>query len=113
MQVIHVVGEKSLDEALGMPSEVDALLLDSGNLSLPVKELGGTGRRLDWAVSRRIVEACKKPVWLAGGLNPSNIADAIRTVRPYGVDVCSGVRTSGRLDRGKLEDFFSAVRSSH
>jgi len=110
VQVIHVVGEKSLDEALGMPSEVDALLLDSGNLSLPVKELGGAGRRHDWAVSRRIVEACQKPVWLAGGLNASNVGEAIRDVKPYGVDVCSGVRTDGRLDLAKLEDFFSAVR---
>jgi phosphoribosylanthranilate isomerase len=112
VQVIHVVGDESLDEALAIAPEVDALLLDSGNPSLPVKELGGTGRRHDWAISRRIVDASQKPVWLAGGLNASNVGEAIRGVRPYGVDVCSGVRTGGRLDSAKLTDFISAVRNN-
>ena len=112
VQVIHVVGEASLDEALAVGPEVDALLLDSGNPSLPVKELGGTGRRHDWTISRRIVDASQKPVWLAGGLNASNVGTAIRTVRPYGVDVCSGVRTGGSLDLAKLTDFISAVNSN-
>ena len=112
VQVIHVVGEASLDEALAVGPEVDGLLLDSGNPSLPVKELGGTGRRHDWTISRRIVDASQKPVWLAGGLNASNVGTAIRTVRPYGVDVCSGVRTGGSLDLAKLTDFISAVNSN-
>lgn len=112
VQVIHVIGEESLDEALAMPAEVDALLLDSGNPSLPVKELGGTGRRHDWGISRRIVGASPKPVWLAGGLNASNVGEAIRDVRPYGVDVCSGVRTGGSLDSAKLTSFISEVNSN-
>ena len=109
VQVIHVHDEESVDEARAVAPFVDALLLDSGNQRLAVKELGGTGRTHDWSVSRRIREAVEIPVWLAGGLNGANVAEAIRTVEPYGVDVCSGVRTDGRLDVAKLKAFVSAV----
>jgi phosphoribosylanthranilate isomerase len=98
-----------LAEALGAARHVDALLLDSGNQSLAVKELGGTGRTHDWGVSRRIVEASPVPVFLAGGLRPENVAEAVRAVRPFGLDVCSGVRTGGRLDAAKLKGFFAHV----
>lgn len=110
VQVIHVTGEESFDEAISVSPDVDALLLDSGNRSLPVKELGGTGRRHDWSISARIVEKSPRPVWLAGGLNPSNVGEAIRSVRPYGVDVCSGVRTNGRLDPNKLIAYMEEIR---
>jgi phosphoribosylanthranilate isomerase len=86
-------------------------LLDSGNSKLAVKELGGTGRRHDWRLSRRIVETCGKPVFLAGGLNAENVREAIETVQPFGLDLCSGVRTYGYLDLNKLEKFFEAVLS--
>lgn len=109
VQVIHVVGQQSIDEALGVADEVDALLLDSGNPSLAIKELGGTGRRHDWKLSRQIRDASPVPVYLAGGLNSSNVAEAILTVQPFGVDVCSGVRSGGRLDSIKLEAFMGAV----
>lgn len=109
VQVIHVVDESALDEAQVVAPFVDAILLDSGNPSLPVKELGGTGRQHDWAVSRAIREAVDVPIFLAGGLRPSNIAEAIRQVGPFGVDVCSGVRTDGTLDEYKLAQFFRAV----
>jgi len=109
VQVVHVTGEESVDESLGVAGDVDALLLDSGNPNLAVKELGGTGRRHDWAISRRIVESSAIPVYLAGGLNAANVREAIDTVRPYGVDVCSGVRTAGRLDEAKLAAFMSAI----
>ena len=105
VQVIHVVGDDSLEEAIDAAKTADALLLDSGNPKLAVKELGGTGRRHDWKISRRIVESVAIPVYLAGGLNPENVREAIDAVRPYGVDVCSGVRTNGRLDREKARDF--------
>lgn len=105
VQVIHVVGERSVDEAAELAPFVDAILLDSGNPSLAVKELGGTGRRHDWQLSRKIVETCGRPVFLAGGLNAGNVAEAIDTVRPFGLDLCSGVRTNGRLDLKKLEAF--------
>jgi phosphoribosylanthranilate isomerase len=89
---------------------VDGLLLDSGNPGLPVRELGGTGRVHDWSLSRRIVADSPVPVFLAGGLNPGNVEEAIRQVRPFGVDVCTGVRTEGRLDEAKLREFCRAVR---
>ncbi len=109
VQVIHVVGEQSVDEAAELAESVDAILLDSGNPALSVKELGGTGRRHDWRHSRKIVETCGKPVFLAGGLNAENVSEAIATVGPFGIDLCSGVRTEGRLDLRKLEKFFDAV----
>jgi phosphoribosylanthranilate isomerase len=109
VQVVHVAGREALDEAVSVSGKVDALLLDSGNQKLAVKELGGTGRRHDWAISRAIVSAVDVPVFLAGGLNPDNVAEAIETVRPFGLDVCSGVRTDGKLDEAKLEGFFAGV----
>ncbi len=109
VQVVHVNGEESYEEAVSVAPHVDALLLDSGDQSLAVKELGGTGRTHDWRVSRRIVEASPAPVFLAGGLKDENIAEAIETVRPFGLDVCSGVRTNGRLDASKLKRFFAHI----
>jgi phosphoribosylanthranilate isomerase len=112
VQVIHVAGEESVEEALAVAPYVDGLLLDSGNQRLAVKELGGTGRTHDWAFSRRIREAVEVPVFLAGGLNAGNVAEAIRRVGPFGVDVCSGLRTRGQLDESKLADFFRSVESA-
>ena len=109
VQVVHVTGDESVDEAAELAAFVDAILLDSGNPKLAVKELGGTGRRHDWKLSRKIVETCQKPVFLAGGLNADNVREAIETVQPFGLDLCSGVRTNGRLDLRKLESFFINV----
>lgn len=109
VQVVHVLDEGSLEEALRIAPEADALLLDSGNQRLAVKLLGGTGRTHDWAISRRIVEHVTTPVFLAGGLNSGNVREAIEQVRPFGLDVCGGVRTDGRLDERKLAAFFEAV----
>ncbi|HVF91479.1 MAG TPA: phosphoribosylanthranilate isomerase [Blastocatellia bacterium] len=111
VQVVHVTGEESVEEALGAASRADAILLDSGNQLLEVKELGGTGRVHDWALSRKIREEVGVPVFLAGGLNPGNIAEAIRQVGPFGVDLCSGVRADGRLDEVKLSAFFGRMMS--
>jgi phosphoribosylanthranilate isomerase len=111
VQVIHVTGPESVDEAAGVATAVDAVLLDSGNQSLAVKELGGTGRRHDWSLSRRIREASPAALYLAGGLRPDNVAQAIAEVGPFGLDVCSGVRTDGRLDPGKLDAFMAAARA--
>jgi phosphoribosylanthranilate isomerase len=102
VQVIHVQDESSIAEALAAAKYVDYLLLDSGRPNLAVKELGGTGRVHDWQLSKTICERSPVPVFLAGGLNPENVADAVRTVRPFGVDVCSGVRTEGKLDEVKV-----------
>lgn len=109
VQVIHVTGDQSVDEAAEIAEFVDAILLDSGNPHLAVKELGGTGRRHDWSLSRRIVETCGKPVFLAGGLNAGNVREAIEMVQPFGLDLCSGVRTDGKLDLEKLAQFFASI----
>jgi phosphoribosylanthranilate isomerase len=106
VQVIHVIDERSIDEAIEVSEKVDAILLDSGNPNLRVKELGGTGRVHNWKLSRQIREKAKCPVFLAGGLNPDNVRQAIEEVQPFAVDVCSGVRTEGSLDENKLEEFF-------
>jgi phosphoribosylanthranilate isomerase len=112
VQVIHVTGPESVDEAVSVAGNVDALLLDSGNQKLAIKELGGTGRTHDWRISRQIVESVRRPVFLAGGLTPDNVADAIQEVRPYAVDVCSGLRTNGNLDDDKVRRFFAGVEAA-
>jgi phosphoribosylanthranilate isomerase len=109
VQVVHVRGPEAVDAAVSVAPSVDAILLDSGNPELAVKELGGTGRRHDWALSRRIREAVDVPLYLAGGLRPDNVAEAVETVGPFGLDVCSGVRTDGRLDAVKLDRFMAAL----
>ena len=112
VQVIHVRSESAVAEALDVAPMVDGLLLDSGNPDAPVKELGGTGRVHDWALSRRIVTEAPCPVFLAGGLNADNVAEAIRHVGPYGVDLCTGARTDGALDTAKLAAYMSAVATA-
>ncbi len=112
VQVIHITGPEAIDEALRVAPHVQGLLLDSGNPGLPVKELGGTGRTHNWEISREIVQRAGRPVFLAGGLHPGNVAEAIRMVRPYGVDICSGVRTAGALDAAKLAAFVDAVQAA-
>lgn len=109
VQVIHVTGPESVEEAVAVAPHVDALLLDSGNQGLAVKELGGTGRRHDWVLSRRIRESVGVPLYLAGGLRPDNVAHAVETVGAFGLDVCSGVRSEGRLDREKLRRLIEAL----
>jgi phosphoribosylanthranilate isomerase len=109
VQVIHV-GPGALAESLQVAPEVDFLLLDSGNQDLAVKQLGGTGRVHDWQVSAQIARAAPVPVFLAGGLHAGNVAAAVAQVNPHGVDLCSSVRTEGRLDATKLRAFVAALR---
>ncbi len=111
VQVIHVQGVESIDEALCIAPQVDALLLDSGRPQLSVKELGGTGRVHDWQVSRCIRESSPVPVFLAGGLNPANVREAVAAVQPFAVDVCSGVRSDGKLDEAKCRAFIAAAKA--
>jgi len=111
VQVVHVINEKSIEEALEYAEEADALLLDSGNPKGILKTLGGTGNVHNWEISREIVRQAGVPVFLAGGLHAGNILEAIDKVQPFGVDVCSGVRTEGKLDPNKLSAFIKAVHS--
>lgn len=111
VQVIHVIDEKSVDEAIEISAMVDALLLDSGNPYLKIKELGGTGRVHNWQLSRQIRDNSKCPVFLAGGLNTENVRMAIDAVQPFGVDLCSSIRTNGLLDITKVKKFMSEALS--
>jgi len=110
VQVIHVSHPSAIAEAIAVAPWVDAILLDSGNPDAAIKELGGTGRTHDWRISRQIRDQSSIPVYLAGGLNPGNAADAIAAVAPYGLDICTGVRSDGVLDADKLRRFIAAAQ---
>jgi len=109
VQVIHVMDEDSVREAVEVAQHVDALLLDSGNPKLKIKILGGTGNIHDWNLSRKIKESVHIPVFLAGGLKVENVKEAVEKVQPFGLDLCSSVRTDGKLDQNKLEAFFREI----
>ncbi len=109
VQVIHVVDKSSVKEAVEISPFVDAILLDSGNTNLSIKELGGTGRTHDWTLSREIRRSIPIPLFLAGGINKDNVRQAIDLVQPFGIDLCSSVRTNGKLDEKKLAAFFKAI----
>ena len=109
VQVIHVLDEGSIKEAIEISEFVDAILLDSGNPNLPTKVLGGTGKTHNWDLSKKIREKISLPIFLAGGINKDNIKKAIEHIQPYGIDLCSSVRTNGQLDESKLEELFKAI----
>ncbi|OYU14362.1 MAG: N-(5'-phosphoribosyl)anthranilate isomerase [Alphaproteobacteria bacterium PA4] len=112
VQVIHVEGPDALDLIPAYAPHVHAFLLDSGKPGAAIPTLGGTGDVHDWAISAAFVAASPHPVFLAGGLTPANVGDAIARVRPFGVDLCSGIRTAGALDAIKLAAFVAAVRAA-
>ena len=111
-QVIHVEDASVLSLIKAYGPRVHAFLLDSGRPSAAVAELGGTGRTHDWAISAEFVRRSPVPVFLAGGLTPANAAEAVAAVHPYGLDLCSGLRSPLALDAGKLASFMAAVRSA-
>ena len=110
IQVVHVDGSGAVEEALAVAEYIDAILLDSGSKKGEQKELGGTGKTHDWSISAEIRKAVPVPIFLAGGLNSRNVGEAIAVVKPYGVDVCNGVRSHGDLDEAKLQAFMESVR---
>jgi len=112
VQVIHVLSEEDISRALRVAPLVDAILADSGNPTLGIKKLGGTGCVHNWNLTRRIREAVDIPLFLAGGLSPENVGAAIAEVGPFGLDLCSRVRTDDRLDPGKLSAFFAALHKA-
>jgi phosphoribosylanthranilate isomerase len=112
VQVVHVENEESILHAQKISNYADAILLDSGKPNSAIKILGGTGQVHNWNVSREIVRNVSVPVFLAGGLHALNVQEAIKTVKPFGVDICSGVRTNGNLDSVKLKLFVQAVQEA-
>jgi phosphoribosylanthranilate isomerase len=109
VQVIHVEDGTSINRAVRIEKYVDGILLDSGKPNAATKILGGTGMTHNWEISKEIVARTGKPVFLAGGIKPENVKVAIQHIRPFGIDVCTGVRTDGKLDRKKLEEFFEEI----
>ena len=109
VQVLHVTGPEMIEEARLIQSQIDAILLDSGNPQAAVRELGGTGRIHNWEISRSVCRSVTCPVFLAGGINANNVKEAITVVKPFGIDLCSGVRTRDMLDEKKLDAFFSRL----
>lgn len=112
VQVIHVAGREALSFIPLYAPYVHAFLLDSGSPDADTPRYGGTGRQHDWEVSAKFVKASPLPVFLAGGLSAANAAEAIERVRPFGLDLCTGIRTEGLLDPSKLARFMSAVRQA-
>ncbi len=111
VQVIHVIDERSIEDAIDVSGNVDTILLDSGNPNLEIKELGGTGRIHNWDLSKQIRKQIDIPIFLAGGINKDNVREAIEKVKPFGIDLCSGVRTHQKLDLNKLAAFFKALNA--
>jgi phosphoribosylanthranilate isomerase len=109
VQAIHVNGESAVLQAKSIEPYVDAIILDSGKPSTAVPTFGGTGNTHDWDISAQIVRTVDCPVYLAGGLGADNVAKAIQHVQPYGVDLCSRIRTNGQLDEDLLSEFFAAI----
>jgi len=110
VQAIHVIDRSAVEAAVSAARLADALVLDSSNPDVPFRWESQAGQTHDWDISREIVETVDSPVLLAGGLSPENIEFAVRTVQPYGVDVCTGVRSDDLLDRRKVTAFFEALR---
>jgi len=111
VQVIHVVDDQSVEQAIRASQYADVILLDSGNPYKSIKELGGTGRTHNWRLSRKIREQIDKPLFLAGGINSTNIKQAFDQVGPFGIDLCTGVRSNGQLDLFKLDQLFKAIQN--
>jgi phosphoribosylanthranilate isomerase len=106
----RVEGPEALNLISAYAPHVDAFLLDSGRPTASTPVFGGTGKTHDWRVSADFARASPRPVFLAGGINAANVEEAIRRVRPYGLDLCSSVRSNGLLDVGRLTAFMDAVR---
>lgn len=109
-QVVHIEGEAALDLIEIYEPSCDFFLLDSGRPSQGT--LGGTGNTHDWSISTNFVRRASKPTFLAGGLRPDNVAEAIKIVRPFGVDICSGVRHGGVLNKDLLAAFVQAIEDA-
>ena len=109
IKTIHVQSDEAVMAALEAEKVADAILLDT----ITDERLGGTGKTHDWSISRKIVEALNAPVILAGGLTPENVREAITYVRPFGVDVNSGVEhPNGKKSPARVRDFILRVHEA-
>jgi phosphoribosylanthranilate isomerase len=111
IRAVHVTGPEALAQARALEPRVDALILDTYDPA--TGRHGATGKTHDWSISRQIVAQTRTPVILAGGLTPDNIADAIRTVGPWAVDVHSGVEDAdGARNLGALRAFIARAKGA-
>lgn len=95
---------------------VDALLFDTAALSKGAMKFGGTGVTSDWDIVKELMDSMRGtlPIWLAGGINPENVGEAIDRINPYGIDLCSGVEaTRGKKDAAKLRSLMTTIRGKH
>ncbi|MEA1995141.1 MAG: phosphoribosylanthranilate isomerase [Campylobacterota bacterium] len=102
---VHIIKfARNMNEAEMFAPVVDSFIVDSG---------GGTGKVCDWEFAKNLREKISLPLILAGGLDGSNVREAIKTVHPYAVDACSKLeKEKGKKDNGKLEEFIKEVRNS-
>lgn len=108
---VLVTGAEAVQEARVLERRVDALILDTYDPATGRR--GATGKTHNWRISRQIVEAVRAPVILAGGLTPENVAEAIAVVRPWAVDVHTGVEDSdGRRNLRKMRAFIAAAKAA-
>ena len=106
IQTVRIGRDTTIEDLVKAASRADAILIDA----FSTKGYGGTGKRVDWGFAAEAVQACPKPVILAGGLNPENVGRAIEVVRPYGIDVSSGIEfMPGVKDHHMLRDFVAAA----
>jgi len=107
---VNITGQQDSVNAL-VDAGIDAIVIDTVVGSAQGKpRYGGTGQVNSWTIARRLVEATPVPVFLAGGINPENVQQAIEAVHPYGIDLCSGVEVSPvQKDAEKLRRLMSAV----
>lgn len=115
MYAVPVSSTVSIEKAIEIEDSVDFIMLDSPGLSKQMEGfVGATGRVHDWSISKQIVESVKKPVILGGGLSPYNVQEAIKVVRPYGVDAKTSLDVPGgygKKDIKKVDEFVKKVRA--
>lgn len=104
IKLVHVIDEKSMQQVDFFANSSDAILLDT--INNVTDQVGGTGKTHNWEIDRKIVEHTNAKIIIAGGLNPNNIKEAIHKIKPYGVDVNTGVQNkNGLKDYEKLKEF--------
>lgn len=111
VRLIHVSEKGEICTDISKIKYADYYLLDSFNLK--TNQVGGTGLTHDWNKSNEIIKKLDKPTFLAGGLNPKNVAQAILIAKPYGVDVNSGCKNEkGIKDRNKVIEFVKNAKEN-
>ena len=109
IRAVHVTGPEAIAEARALERHADAIILDTYDAA--TGRHGATGKVHDWSVSRALVEQVRTPMILAGGLTAENVAAAIDTVHPWGVDVHTGVEgADGRRDLERMRRFITAAK---